>query len=199
MISKNKYNLTADEEKNVVDSAMREIEAASCLKFIQGSNEENHYINITNTGDRCDSDIGYIHKVGQIMNFNRMCLSRFTAIHEFMHVLGFFHQHAAYNRNAFIRIIEKNVKRHYVTTLTFKVKENESTDFGLKYDYDSIMHYGSYVASKNGKQTIVPLQSGSEYMGQRSSLSVVDVYKINRLYHCEGWDLVEVDPFYKLN
>jgi hypothetical protein len=43
----------------------------------------------------------------------------------------------------------------------FKKLSNSSImDYGVEYDYSSIMHYSRKAFSKNGKDTIVPLVSG---------------------------------------
>ncbi|EFO13341.1 hypothetical protein LOAG_15188 [Loa loa] len=52
------------------------------------------------------------------------------------------------------------------------------------YDYSSIMHYGPYAFSGNGRRTIIALKPGADKMGQRTSLSEIDVRKINKLYSC---------------
>jgi hypothetical protein len=38
-----------------------------------------------------------------------------------------------------------------------KYNEATVTNFGVQYDYGSIMHYSAYAFSKNGKTTITPL------------------------------------------
>ena len=40
-----------------------------------------------------------------------------------------------------------------------KYDRNKITDYGVSYDYDSVMHYSAYAFSKNGNRTIVPLVS----------------------------------------
>lgn len=45
---------------------------------------------------------------------------------------------------------EKNFKKY---------EEDTVTDFGVGYDYKSIMHYSRKVFSANGKATIIPLAS----------------------------------------
>ena len=50
----------------------------------------------------------------------------------------------------------------------------------LPYDTDSVMHYGSYAFSKNGKPTIT-VKDGSG-IGQRNGFSLSDLKGINELY-----------------
>ena len=54
---------------------------------------------------------------------------------------------------------------------------------GASFDYDSIMHFGMYVLSKNGQPTLVPKKPGVT-IGQRKGLSNMDIYKINQIYEC---------------
>lgn len=37
-----------------------------------------------------------------------------------------------------------------------KYEASTITDFGVEYDYGSVMHYGAYAFSKNGEITIEP-------------------------------------------
>lgn len=51
------------------------------------------------------------------------------------------------------------------------------------YDYGSIMHYGKAYFSKNGSDTIVPVQPNVD-IGQRVSLSPIDILAVRKLYNC---------------
>ena len=70
----------------------------------------------------------------------------------------------------------------------FKKYERGQIDtLNKPYDYGSIMHYGLYAYSKNGKKTIEPIKDpGFVHIGQRNGLSSGDVDKINTLYGCNG-------------
>ena len=64
---------------------------------------------------------------------------------------------------------------------------------GLKYDYGSIMHYSSTIASQNfGKKTMTakvnPAVNDAQ-MGQRNGLSATDVEELKRMY-CMPSELV---------
>ena len=66
-------------------------------------------------------------------------------------------------------------------------KETEYLDtLGAPYDYGSIMHYGKYTFSANGKPTLTPLFDPKGTMGQRVDFSLLDVWKIIKLYQCTG-------------
>lgn len=163
---------------------MENIGNVSCVRFFEGSNSKGHFVNVTGAIKGCIAEVGYQQKAGQVLNLNSNCNTLGTAMHEVLHALGFFHQHSSYNRNEFIKIDEENINPENIKYFTLKIPENYATDFGYKYDYDSIMHYGPYAASKNKRKTIIALKEGGTTMGQRKSLSSIDILKLNKLYGC---------------
>ena len=54
------------------------------------------------------------------------------------------------------------------------------------YDYNSVMHYGPYSFSVNGKKTIVPISNPNTKIGQRDGMSPQDIIEINALYDCQS-------------
>lgn len=72
-----------------------------------------------------------------------------------MHVIGFWHQHNTPNRDKHVNIVKENVYPAYMNY--FHLNDNEKdTDYGIGYDYQSIMHPDDDAFSINGKKTIVP-------------------------------------------
>lgn len=60
---------------------------------------------------------------------------------------------------------------------------NIITNFGVEYDYGSVMHYGKTAFSIDGTDTIIPLKDlKGEVMGQRQRLSKSDIERINKMY-----------------
>lgn len=127
-------------------------------------------------GKTCSS---YVGKRGrrQAINLAERCTAMNT-VHEIGHALGLWHEQSRIDRDSFIRIAWENISEGY--EFNFNQKLTDSVDFG-DYDYQSIMHYGAYSFSKNGKKTIIPLVDGVE-IGQRSRLSVKDIAAINAMY-----------------
>lgn len=70
-----------------------------------------------------------------------------------MHALGFFHQHQAPNRNKFIKVLWGNIILGEESAYR-KLNKITATEFGVGYDYNSVMHYAQDGFSKNGKDTI---------------------------------------------
>ncbi|KAJ7393134.1 hypothetical protein OS493_008435 [Desmophyllum pertusum] len=68
-----------------------------------------------------------------------------------------------------------------------KYSKSTIDSLGTAYDYGSIMHYGGRAFTKNGKPTIVPVQSGAT-LGQRKGISDTDAKQMNLLYkeQCSG-------------
>ena len=58
----------------------------------------------------CYSSIG--RKGGeQVVSLGDGCLDRGHAIHEMMHVLGFFHEHSRFDRDKYVKVLWWNIQR----------------------------------------------------------------------------------------
>jgi len=184
-------NYTPSEELTIL-SAMRTISFVSCIKFVKWDGKRKDYIHFHPDKKRlgCWSYIGRQNKRQQLSlqqpnekDCNCFC-SPGRAMHEIMHALGFYHEHARADRDKYIKIIKKNVRKGKDGNFDFQNDDDSSRNFN--YDYKSIMHYGPYYFSKNKrrrKATIVPLKPGVS-IGQRDMLSKTDCMKLNSQYNC---------------
>ncbi|KAL5280491.1 hypothetical protein ACFFRR_004459 [Megaselia abdita] len=170
-------------DRTTIVNALNEIERNTCVRFRQGSNSQNHFIRVTNNAAGCFAYVGYIKTAGQQLNLGNNCVHKGIIIHEFLHAIGFYHQQSSSDRDQFVNIHLGNVisgQEHNFNKYT----SSQVTNFGYRYDYGSIMHYGPYDFSKNGRPTISAKLSGAGSMGQRNGLSGTDIAKIKRMYSC---------------
>lgn len=176
----------------MIESAMRTISFLSCIQFVEWDGRRKDYVHFHPDKKRlgCWSYIGHQGTRQQISlerpsdsHCNCFC-STGRALHEIMHALGFYHEHARADRDKYIKIVNKNVRRG--KQKNFNTKGDDKTTRNFDYDYNSIMHYGPYYFSKSKrsrKATIIPLKSGIT-IGQRDMLSKTDCMKLNSLYDC---------------
>ncbi|KAH8293078.1 hypothetical protein KR044_000940 [Drosophila immigrans] len=167
---------------------MRIIESVSCIRFVPATAETVDYLLVKVSTAGCNSRVG-CWGGEQILNLKKSplgtgCFRLGTIQHELLHTLGFRHQQNSPNRDEFIKIMEENIIKG--TEFNFKkYDETELGDFGVPYDYSSILHYGPKGFSKNGEPTIVALDPrGQKKMGQRRALSDGDVIRLNTMYKC---------------
>lgn len=100
-----------------------------------------------------------------------------NTIHEIGHAVGLWHEQSRNDRDQYVVIHYENIARGY--EFNFDKAGSAGQDSGL-YDYDSIMHYPRWAFSRNGQDTITPLQDRP--IGQRDTLSPGDIAAIERLY-----------------
>ncbi len=100
-----------------------------------------------------------------------------SIIHEIGHAIGLFHEHTRPDRDSFVTVNLANVSSG--KELNFDKIEAGAADFS-DYDYGSIMHYGEYFFSSNGKPSISVPDGVS--IGQREALSAEDINSVNRMY-----------------
>lgn len=137
-----------------------------------------------NTG--CHTKVGY--RGGeqtlnlQIYQLETGCFRIGTIMHEILHALGFHHQHNTPDRDVYITIVPENIRtgkeRHFRKNLATDV-----TDYGVQYDYASVMHYRPTAYSRNHNPTIIPKDPDAT-IGQRLELSEGDIWKLNKKYNC---------------
>ncbi|GAU96000.1 hypothetical protein RvY_07510 [Ramazzottius varieornatus] len=168
------------QQKSVIEGALRDLMAKTCVKFVPRTNERD-YITYINRNSGCSS---YVARVGgqQLIDLQEGCIYQFGEVqHETMHALGFFHEQSRKDRDDFVTIVWDNIQRDNWD----QFEKYQSNLLGLPYDYDSIMHYGwNYFANDRSQPTIVPKKRAS--IGNRKVMSSTDVQKINILYECPG-------------
>lgn len=93
--------------------------------------------------------------------------------------------HNHIDRDKFISINLQNVDPKFKFAFK-KVNPNLFGNFGTQYDYFSVMHYGPYTFSWNGKETIVATNRFYQNaIGRQSVMSSGDFIRINRMYKCK--------------
>lgn len=163
---------------------MADIEKNTCIQFSPRKNQVD-YIHIV-SGDGCSSQLGKIGNRQEVSLDANGCMSRRTVIHELVHALGFDHMQSRYDRDRYIDVLYKNIKKseYYQFEL---VDPKKFKDFDTPYDYYSVMHYGptAFSVDTKTKRTIVPkLAKFRNVIGQVPRLSQGDVKRLNNMYNC---------------
>ncbi|XP_054289631.1 uncharacterized protein LOC129004936 [Macrosteles quadrilineatus] len=172
-------------DMNILKKALRIIEDKTCIRF--PPRQENHTSYVELKGDlgygECWSYLGRISG-NQTLSLGEGCVNLHHALHEICHALGLVHQHSSPDRDDYINIHWENIDPDFVEWFD-KYTWDEYTDFGLGYDYYSVMHYSAYIASSNGKPTL-SAKDPDVKIEPRTTLSDKDVQKLNMMYCSDG-------------
>ncbi|ALC45707.1 CG11865 [Drosophila busckii] len=166
-------------EVQKIQEAMAEIESVSCIRFRQTDNIKENRVAIQRiAGMGCFSALGYQHNV-QPLSLDTGCMHKGTIQHELLHALGFIHMQNDPRRDDYVIInwgnIIEGAESQFQMWNPFNVN-----NFGVAYDYASIMHYSAFAFSKNGQRTIIPKVYGAQ-IGLRK-LSPWDIVKLKLAY-----------------
>uniref|UniRef100_A0A1L8EGY5 Metalloendopeptidase n=1 Tax=Haematobia irritans TaxID=7368 RepID=A0A1L8EGY5_HAEIR len=175
------------EHVNHILHGLRLIEEVSCIRFIPAPADMTAYLHFIGEPSGCHTKVGYR---GQLQTLNLQvdpldtgCFKLGTIVHEVLHSLGFHHQQCASDRDDFVKIVEENIKEGKEGNFK-KYDADTVSDFGIEYDYGSVLHYSSTAFSKNGQKTIIPLKDEDIEIGQRRGMSSGDIAKLNLMYKC---------------
>ncbi|KAF6021780.1 MEP1B [Bugula neritina] len=176
--------ISASEELRVFEEVKAAYEKYTCISLIPRTNQRD-YINIKRGGG-CWSYVGRISGA-QDMSLDTGCLYlKKTAIHEFMHALGFWHEQSRPDRDNYIDIHLENVNSglHH----NFEPQKAENVDlFGTVYDYRSVMHYSRTAFSNNRRDTITTKNPKFlDIIGRGPTFSFLDLYILHKLYTCDS-------------
>ncbi|EPB80357.1 astacin [Ancylostoma ceylanicum] len=128
----------------------------------------------------------------QDLSLGRGCESVATAAHELGHALGFFHTMSRHDRDNFITVNSANIKPDWLDQFT-KQTPLTNENYGITYDYGSIMHYGGRSASYNRKAyTMVPFDTKYQETLGSPFVSFYELLMLNKHYNC--LDKCEKDP-----
>ncbi|XP_077119039.1 astacin-like metalloendopeptidase [Ranitomeya variabilis] len=164
--------------KKVMLDAMKDVEASTCMRFVERSMEKD-FINIKPL-DGCYSYIGRVQGNQEVsMAFECVKRGKGVVLHELLHVIGFWHEHSRADRDNYVIIHWKNIREDYMQNFC----KQETTNMLVDYDLGSLLHYSSIAFSKNREITIEPRKT-NVFMGQRVKLSNSDIARINKLYRC---------------
>lgn len=176
----------SEEFKNLVQEGIGMI-AENTNVMIHERNDEHSYVIFEPIP--ADSEIGGSSKIGNfpVIGKQKIRVSMNapvgTVAHEIMHALGLLHEQSRANRDEYIEIISENIKDRY--------EDNFDKDLTYRpnatYDYQSILHYGSYFFQKENliPQTDYPTitkKDGSIFFANRNFITQNDIEKINDLY-----------------
>ncbi|XP_025089505.1 zinc metalloproteinase nas-36-like isoform X1 [Pomacea canaliculata] len=168
--------------RDAIQEAIQEFHHRTCIHWVPRIDERDYVVFKKSSG--CFSSIG---RVGgpQEVSLMTPCAQKGTAMHEMLHVLGFFHEHSRPDRDQWVQILLQNVLAGKEGNFD-RLSDNVIDTLGVLYDYESIMHYSRYAFSANGQATILPKQDPWANLGQRDDFSHRDIERLNILYHCES-------------
>ncbi|XP_014665613.1 PREDICTED: blastula protease 10-like [Priapulus caudatus] len=174
-------------QKIMIRQALEHLSSQTCIQFNEAANPSGDFIMFVKEKG-CWS---YVGRSGgeQSVSIDDGCFRLGTIVHEVSHALGFIHEQSRPERDDFVKIIKQNIMNLQQTNF-LKYPGSETRNYGVPYDYTSVMHYSGTAFSKDPLdlnritiKTIDPLMQTR--IGQRVKLSFYDV-KIMNLAYCNG-------------
>ena len=140
---------------------------------------DNNYIIFKAADTGCWSYLGMIGGPQTVNLGGKFCRELSTVEHELMHAIGFWHEQSRYDRDEYVKVFYENIEKGFEGQFSKRFKLE---DYGFKYDYRSIMHYGSKSFSKNGKDVLKSINPPGEELGNWDSMSDNDIGQTRALY-----------------
>jgi len=167
-------------EKAVIDKAIADYKAKTCIEIVPRTNERDYVEFIKNGG--CYS---YWGRTGgkQPVSLDRGCVHKYIVIHELMHAAGFLHEQSRPDRDQYVRINWDNIQSRGKSQ--FRKKTADQVRVIGKYDLKSIMHYEEYDFSIQwGRKKVMEAIDGTSPLSNHQGFTELDAEKINTLYEC---------------
>ena len=106
-------------------------------------------------------------------------------LHELMHAIGFWHEQVRFDRDDYVIIHWENIMFGYENNFDIVALE-DSLEFGVPYDFASVMHYELDAFSNNGENTIEPYGewAGTDpgHVWEKNFFAQSDIDELNALY-----------------
>ncbi len=189
--------LNESQKRHALKAMQRWMETGGNIRFISRTTEE-EYVNFTgqtNAGNNT-SFVGFQKGKHSDINITTFWWNdEWMAVHELGHVLGFFHEHARWDRDRFVTIHYENIKPGRAPDYDWIPQTNWIVR-STAYDFKSIMHYRICWASSGESQcrdkdgtspcaVISPIDRQFDaFIGQWDSngISAIDAEKVRLAY-----------------
>lgn len=175
---------TSAADQVIIERSFREMEEMTCIRFVRRTTETD-YVLVTSENTGCWSWIGRVGGT-QELNLGPGCVHDYIIWHEFIHALGFFHMHSAYERDNYVKIVWENIIPGMEHNFN-KVNPDTTSQYGVPYDIESVMHYPGWAFTVNGQHTIIPLVEGVSLDDDNYYITAKDKARIENKY-CPGND-----------
>ncbi|CAL1271686.1 unnamed protein product [Larinioides sclopetarius] len=166
----------------LIQAAMNDYHANTCLKFVPRTNERN-YIKLF-SGQGCYSYVGMINRGEQPLSLGNGCLYKGTIVHELGHAIGFFHEQNRSDRDTYLVIYWDNISKGMESQ--FALLAPNQNLLLTAFDHDSIMLYGNYAFSKDRKSLTMVAKNGKRLLEpyDKSGLTRSDIQRVQKMYNC---------------
>ncbi|KAL6737090.1 hypothetical protein Aduo_010763 [Ancylostoma duodenale] len=157
-------------------------ERDTCINFKEDSKAEDSLRVFPELG--CWS---YTGKLGgqQELSLGGGCETEGMAAHEIGHALGFFHTMSRHDRDNYITVNLQNIKPNWLDQFTMTTPSSNE-NYGMEYDYGSIMQYGRTIGSINQKPTMIPFDTNYVETLGSPFISFIDLSMMNEHYGCKA-------------
>jgi len=173
------YNRLPSGAHTSLFQGIRALEAGTCLKFVQRSNQRD-YIDFF-VGGGCYSQVG--RRGGrQEISLGNGCWYSHTVSHEIMHALGFWHEQMRPDRDQHVYVNFNNISPAMRYNFN-KMNPSSWKSFGQEYDIKSVMQYHGTAFSSNGQPTMID-RSTNRPIPWNTRITQNDFDQLNRLYPC---------------
>ncbi|KAK5982861.1 Zinc metalloproteinase [Trichostrongylus colubriformis] len=175
------HESASEEMRRAFKKAARLWEKNSCIDFKKNETAISVIHVIPSNG--CFSRFGRRGGL-QELSLGRGCETIGTAAHEIGHALGFFHTMSRHDRNKYIAVAVDNLRLDLASQF-YQESERTNHNYGMEYDYGSIMHYGTHSATNNGEPTMMPYDVNYQQTLGSPFISFIDLSMINEHYKCK--------------
>jgi len=178
-----RYYVPPGYDPKPIESALADLSRVTnnCVRFQRLPSPSGDYVEIYNAGPGiCHAYLG--HQGGrQLLSLGQNCWGKETITHEFMHALGFYHEHERPDRDQHVHIDWPYVNTNYCHA--YKICQNCRTY--TQYNMLSIMHYQSNGFGCRADRPHVMLNRKTMGSINRNlQVTSTDIYNIKMHYGC---------------